>query len=325
MPANEPVVDLDARFSRDGATPTPWAEARQHLEDAEAFWLSTVRPDGRPHLIPALSVWVDDALCFCTGPDKRKAKNLTHNPHCILMTGCNRLDEGLHLVVEGDAVRVTVEASSGAPDVYESKYGSDWRFTVRDGAFYHSPESLGGTTRARPGCTRWRPGRRLVYPRPSPVRPAGASSGDEHPRQRAHGGPAARVPPNCERRGQAMAEKEPVAAQPLTEAATVTPWAEARRRLADADSYWLATVRPNGRPHVMPVLAVWLGCALCFSTSETSRKGQNLACSSYCVLTVGSHALPALHLVFEGDARKVTMRPRFTAWPMRTHPSTGGR
>jgi len=139
----EPTAELDSRFSSDDAAPISWAEGRERLEGAEVYWISTVRPDGRPHVTPLLSVWLDGALYFCTGPDERKAKNLVRNPHCILATGCNALDEGLDVVVEGDAVRVTDEARLGhVADAYLSKYGSDWRFAVRDGAFYHDPGSL---------------------------------------------------------------------------------------------------------------------------------------------------------------------------------------
>lgn len=44
MPAKEPVTELDASFSSDGATPTGWAEGRRRIEEGEVFWLSTVRP-----------------------------------------------------------------------------------------------------------------------------------------------------------------------------------------------------------------------------------------------------------------------------------------
>jgi hypothetical protein len=142
----EPVAELEPRFSSDDAAPTPWAEARERLERAEVYWLATVRPDGRPHVTPLLSVWLDGALYFCTGPDERKAKNLARNPHCILATGCNTLDEGLDVVVEGDATRMGDEDRlRRIAEAYESKYGSDWRFAVRDGAFYHDPGSLRGT------------------------------------------------------------------------------------------------------------------------------------------------------------------------------------
>ena len=54
------------------------------------------------------------------------------------------------MVVEGDAVRVTDDARLGrVAEAYLSKYGSDWRFAVRDGGFYHDPGSLRETdTRA---------------------------------------------------------------------------------------------------------------------------------------------------------------------------------
>ena len=134
----EPVAELDARFSSEEATPTGWEEARALLAGAEVFWVSTVRPDGRPHVTPLISVWFDNALYFCTGPSERKARNLAHNAHCILTTGCNTIGEGLDVVVEGDAVRVSDdEKLRQIADAYESKYGSDWRFGVRDGAFVH--------------------------------------------------------------------------------------------------------------------------------------------------------------------------------------------
>ena len=80
MTDREPITELDPRFSSAGATPTSWSEGCERLEEAEVYWISTVRPGGRPHVTPLLGVWVDGALHFCTGPDERKAKNLAHNP-----------------------------------------------------------------------------------------------------------------------------------------------------------------------------------------------------------------------------------------------------
>jgi hypothetical protein len=134
----EPAAELDARFSSKGATPTEWAEARERLEHAEVFWVSTVRPDGRPHVTPLIAVWRHGALYFCTGPAERKAKNLADNPNCVLTTGRDVLGEGLDLVVEGEAQQVRDDGKLRAiADAYESKYGSDWRFEVVDGTFHH--------------------------------------------------------------------------------------------------------------------------------------------------------------------------------------------
>ena len=102
------MAELDARFSSEGATPTGWGEARGRLEDAKVFWISTVHPAGRPHVTPLIAVLSDGALYFCTGPRERKAKNLALNPHCVLTTGCNSLEEGVDLVVEGHAALIAI-------------------------------------------------------------------------------------------------------------------------------------------------------------------------------------------------------------------------
>jgi len=69
MAGKPPVAELDARFSSENATPTEWAEARGHLANAEVYWLSTVRPDGRPHVRPVLSVWLGgEALAYEVAP-----------------------------------------------------------------------------------------------------------------------------------------------------------------------------------------------------------------------------------------------------------------
>ncbi len=138
----EPVAKLEPQFSSDDAAPTPWAQARERLAAAKVYWLSTVRPDGRPHVTPIAAVWLGDALCFSTGQTERKAKNLALNPHCVITTGCNVL-EGLDLVVEGEAVRVTDETRlRRLADEYAAKYGQLFRFTVRNGGFYE--EESGG-------------------------------------------------------------------------------------------------------------------------------------------------------------------------------------
>jgi nitroimidazol reductase NimA-like FMN-containing flavoprotein (pyridoxamine 5'-phosphate oxidase superfamily) len=120
----EPADELDARFSSADARPTAWREAHIRLSQAEVFWLSTVRPDGRPHVTPLLAVWHDDTLYFCTGPEERKARNLEQNPNCLLTTGHSGLEDGLDLVVEGIAAPVNDEAElRRVADSYESKYG----------------------------------------------------------------------------------------------------------------------------------------------------------------------------------------------------------
>lgn len=63
----------------------------------------------------------------------------------------------------------------------------------------------------------------------------------------------------------------------ITDPATVMPWTTARDQLAAAPRVLAGHRRPDGRPHVMPVLAVWFEIALHVATRPTSRKGRNLA------------------------------------------------
>ncbi len=104
---NEPVTELDHRFSDPAATPASWEETRRVLEQAELCWIVTVRADSRPHLTPLVAVWFGEALYFTTGAAEQKAVNLRANPHVILMTGSSDWDAGLDVVVEGDAIPVT--------------------------------------------------------------------------------------------------------------------------------------------------------------------------------------------------------------------------
>ena len=143
MAKNEPIGELDDRFSSPGASPTPWVQALGSLSEAQVFWLSTVRPDGRPHVTPVLAVWSDDALYFCTGPDERKAKNLEQNLQCILTTGRDGLHDGVDLVVEGAAAKVEDEEElRRVADSYESKYASD--IMAPEGTFFGFGDAIRG-------------------------------------------------------------------------------------------------------------------------------------------------------------------------------------
>jgi nitroimidazol reductase NimA-like FMN-containing flavoprotein (pyridoxamine 5'-phosphate oxidase superfamily) len=134
----EPVTTLDTRFSEPDALPATWEETRRRLADAQLFWVTTVRRDGRPHMTPLVAVWLDDALYFATGPSEQKALNLATNPYVILSTGCNNWDQGTDLVVEGEAIQVTDEQQLGRlAEAWTQKWDGRWRYTTSRGAFQH--------------------------------------------------------------------------------------------------------------------------------------------------------------------------------------------
>ena len=132
----EPTPRFDTRFSDPESGPSGWADAVRALADAELYWLTTVRGDGRPHVTPLIGIWHDAAMYFCTGPREQKFRNLEGNAQVALTTGDNAWAAGLDVVVEGSAVQVADrESLQRLADAYEDKYGSVWHFDVGDGVF----------------------------------------------------------------------------------------------------------------------------------------------------------------------------------------------
>lgn len=139
MSASEPDVELGP-FSSPGAQATPWASALAVVGEAEVFWLSTVRPDGRPHVTPLLAFWSLGGMCFTTGAQERKARNLEHNQHCVLTTGANVLT-GVDVVIEGlaSAVEERSDREQAVAD-FERKYGA--HLTSPEGTWYGLGEAV---------------------------------------------------------------------------------------------------------------------------------------------------------------------------------------
>ena len=98
-----------------GNAELPWSRPREVLDRtdpaADTTWfLGTVRPDGRPHAAGVGATWFKGGLYFVSGPGTQKSKDIAANPACTLSV---RL-EGIDLVFEGEAVRVTDTATLGA-------------------------------------------------------------------------------------------------------------------------------------------------------------------------------------------------------------------
>src|SRR6266545_7930354 len=96
------------------------------------------------------------------------------------------------------------------------------------------------------------------------------------------------------------------------------PWSRARDQL-DASAteteedaittkttYWLAAARPDGRPHIAAVGALWVDGKFYFTSGAGTRKSRNLAENPNCVISV---SLGDLDLVVEGTAVRVTDSP----------------
>ena len=77
---SRPSMPADYGVPTDDATLLPWSWAVQRLTAARNYWFSTTRSDGRPHVMPAWAVWIDDALYFDGSPETRRMRNLVANP-----------------------------------------------------------------------------------------------------------------------------------------------------------------------------------------------------------------------------------------------------
>ena len=99
-------------------------------------------------------------------------------------------------------------------------------------------------------------------------------------------------------------------------------WAETRRVLEAAELFWICTVRPDGRPHLTPLVAVWLDDALYFCTGETEQKFINLLGNSSVLLVTGCNSWDqGLDVSVEGTAVPVTedavLRRLAEAWALK--------
>ena len=100
----------------------PWKWAVERLTDERNYFLTTVRPDGRPHVMPIWGVWLNNAFYFSTGKTSVKARNLTNNRNCSLCPGGT--EEAV--IVEGVAAKLrdkTVRRKFNA--AYLKKYDFD--------------------------------------------------------------------------------------------------------------------------------------------------------------------------------------------------------
>jgi nitroimidazol reductase NimA-like FMN-containing flavoprotein (pyridoxamine 5'-phosphate oxidase superfamily) len=105
------------RPEADGLLAWDWVEER--LATARNYWISSTRPDGRPHAMPVWGVWVQGAVVFGTHRASRKARNLAANASIAV-----HLESGDEAVIlEGRAVEATDRSLLSAyVEAYERKY-----------------------------------------------------------------------------------------------------------------------------------------------------------------------------------------------------------
>jgi Pyridoxamine 5'-phosphate oxidase len=132
MITGEPITEVMQRTGRGTAAtneaghtvPLAWGAAQERFRKGGWFWLSTVRPSRRPHVMPCFAAWSESSFFVASKASARKTRNLDADGRCVLTT-----DAGdAHLIVEGRASRVLDQATlERAAAAFKAVY--DWPTT----------------------------------------------------------------------------------------------------------------------------------------------------------------------------------------------------
>ena len=97
----------------------PWNKIDRWLYAFRSIWVSTTRPDGRPHAVPVWYTWDGRHLYFISARHLQKSRNLAQQPWIVVHAG----DGDDVIILEGSAQIVTDRAELERVDAeYRAKY-----------------------------------------------------------------------------------------------------------------------------------------------------------------------------------------------------------
>jgi nitroimidazol reductase NimA-like FMN-containing flavoprotein (pyridoxamine 5'-phosphate oxidase superfamily) len=102
----------------------PWAHVEKRLTESINYWLCTVYPDGRPHVIPRWGAWLEGKFYYDGSAETRHARNLEKNSNATL-----HLESGNDVVIMDGTAQAASKPDPGLAqrlsDAYCAKYKSD--------------------------------------------------------------------------------------------------------------------------------------------------------------------------------------------------------
>jgi PPOX class probable F420-dependent enzyme len=97
----------------------PWSKLDAFLKSFRSIWISTTRPDGRPHATPVWYLWDGQHIYFTTSPKSQKGKDLAHQSWVIVHAG----DPDDVIILEGPAqIVIDKEEQERVNAAYGDKY-----------------------------------------------------------------------------------------------------------------------------------------------------------------------------------------------------------
>jgi PPOX class probable F420-dependent enzyme len=97
------------------------ARMQRFLEQEPVVWLSTVRPNGAPHIVPIWFCWDGEVLLVFSKPDAQKVRNLRDRPSVMLALG-NAEDDFDVGLIEGHAQLLDLPTADVLPSAHLAKY-----------------------------------------------------------------------------------------------------------------------------------------------------------------------------------------------------------
>ena len=101
---------------------TPRQSIRSALESQAVVWLSSIRPDGRPHVVPLWFHWNGESILVFSKPNAQKVRNLRSDPRVMIAVGDPNAAFDVELVeaiaeIEGNSRRAHIA------EAFATKYG----------------------------------------------------------------------------------------------------------------------------------------------------------------------------------------------------------
>lgn len=94
---------LPKGYADNPITEVTWEYVEEKLTNAKHYWMCSVRPDGRPHVVPRWAVYLDGKLYYDGSPETRHAKNILGNPNINV-----HLEDGQKaIILEGTSASVS--------------------------------------------------------------------------------------------------------------------------------------------------------------------------------------------------------------------------
>ena len=109
-------------------TTTDLAAARvdRFLREEPVVWLSTVRPDGAPHLVPTWFAWDGETIEIRSKPGAQKVRNLRADGRAMLAIGDAEADFDVSLLEAGASLDGRRPAEPGLPGQVRAPASRAW-------------------------------------------------------------------------------------------------------------------------------------------------------------------------------------------------------